>query len=228
MSTEAPVRPQGSEVAPAPPAPQPQPGPRPAAGGITIGIVLIVLGSIWLLEALGVAVPFGMIVPIVLISLGIGVAVSGARGEDSGMVGLAVFLGVVLAIGSLLFAVLDVPIRGGVGERVHAPVTAAELEDAYGLFAGTVTLDLQDLVLPPGTAEVRAATVLGEVVVIVPEGMAVDVDASAAGGTIDLFGTTTEGLGLRDEFTTEGFDGATTRLQLELRAGLGEVRLTTP
>lgn len=230
MSAQAPIRPQDPPTGtqPAPPAP-PQPPRGPAgAGGITIGVVLIVLGTIWLLEALGVAVPLGTIVPILLIALGLGVAISAVLGEDSGLTGVAVFLGVVLAIGALLFTVLDTPVRGGMGERNHAPTTATELEDSYGVLAGTVTVDLADLVLAPGTTELAVTTVLGEVEVVVPAGMAVDVDATVAGGTIDLLGTTTDGLGLSDGYTSEGYDQADSRLRLELRAGLGEVRLTTP
>ena len=230
MSTQAPIRPQDPTTAtpPTPPAP-PQPPRGPAgAGGITIGVVLIVLGTIWLLEALGMAVPMGTVVPILLIALGLGVTISAALGEDSGLTGMAVFLGMVLAIGALLVTVLDTPVRGGMGERHHAPTTAAELEDSYGVLAGTVTVDLADLVLAPGTTELAVTTVLGEVLVVVPAGMAVDVDATVAGGTIDLLGTTTDGLGLSDDHTSEGYDQADSRLRLELRAGLGEVRLTTP
>lgn len=228
MSTQAPIRTEQSPTTSTPTTPPPAtppPARRPGTGNIIVGVLLIALGAIWLLDALGVAIPLGMLVPIILITLGLAVAISGVLGHHDGVIGLAVFLGVVLAAGSIVVSVLDVPVAGGAGDRVYAPTTAADLEDAYGVFAGTVTLDLQGLELAPGTTEVAVTTVLGEVEVVVPEGMTIDVDASAAGGTLDLFGATTEGLGLSDEHTSAGYEDARRRLHLELRAGLGEVRL---
>ena len=59
-------------------------------------------------------------------------AVARARGEPEGwLVGLAVGVGVVLAIGALATTVLDVPLEGGVGDRRHKPMTVAELDDEY-------------------------------------------------------------------------------------------------
>lgn len=220
MSTQTPVRPEPQSQGPPPPPPQ-----RANAGAIILGVVLVGAGVLWLLAALGVELPVAVVTPVVLITLGVAVVVSAVRGEDHAAIGLAIFVGVWLAIGAIVTSVVDVPLTGAVGDREVAPATAAELEDGYRLFAGTQTLDLRDLQLAEGTTEVAVSTVLGEVDVVVPDGMAVRVDAAVAGGSMDLYGDVVDGLGLDDVEEADGWADAARRLDLELRVGLGEVQV---
>ena len=162
MSTSTPTRPVASAPA-SPPPPTPTP-PRRSLGTVTVGLVVVAIGTIDLLATLGVEVPLGVVGPIVLVVLGLGVVVSALRGESAGgALGLAIALGVVLTLGSLVGSVLDVPLRGAIGERHHRPTTAAEVEPAYRVLMGTLTLDLREVDLPAGTTEVDLTTVLGEV-----------------------------------------------------------------
>jgi hypothetical protein len=184
-------------------------------------------GGLWLLAALGVDLPVGVVTPLVLIGLGVVVLVSAVRGQDGAALGVAIFVGVWLAIGAVVSGAADVPLTGAVGDRAVAPTTAAALDDGYRLFAGTQTLDLRDLELPPGTTDVTVSTVLGEVDVRLPEGMAVRIDAAVAAGAIDLDGTLVDGLGPDRQLTTGDWADATRRLDLELRVGLGQIRVQT-
>lgn len=219
MATETPVRVEPKQDF------LPPPERRTSAGAVILGFVLIGAGALWLLAALGVDIPVAVVTPVVLISLGLAVVVAAFRGEDHAAIGLAVFIGVWLAIGAIVTSVVDVPLTGAVGDQEVAPATAAELEDGYRLFAGTQTLDLRGLELAEGTTEVAVSTVLGEVEVVVPAGTEVRVDAAVAGGSLDLFGEVVDGLGLDDVEETDGWDDAARRIDLELRVGLGEVRV---
>lgn len=192
-----------------------------------VGLVLVAAGALWLLAALGVEIPVAMVAPVVLITLGVAVVVAAVRGEDHAAIGLAVFVGVWIAIAAIVTSVVDVPLTGAVGEHDLQPATAAELEADYRLFAGSQVLDLRGLELGEGTTEVSLSTVLGEVEVIVPQGMEVRIDAAVAGGSLDLFGEVVDGLGLDDVEESEGWADAARRLDLELRVGLGEVHVTT-
>ncbi len=220
MATQTPVR---SE--PLPQGLTPPPERRASAGAVILGVVLIGAGTLWLLAALGVDIPVAVVTPVVLISLGLAVVVSAVRGEDHAAIGLAIFVGIWLAIGATVTTVVDVPLTGAVGEHDLAPVALTELEDDYRLFAGSQVLDLRDMVLTAGTTEVSLSTVLGEIDVVVPESMAVRVDASVAGGSIDLDGDAADGLGLDDVMESDNWADAPQRLDLELRVGLGEVRV---
>ncbi len=217
MSTQAPVRPE-EPTTHSPPPPQPGPG----AGTMMLGLVLIAAGGLWLLAALGIDIPVAMVAPVVHARRW-----SSARSAVRTTAPSVFFLGVWLAIGAIVTAVVDVPLTGAVGDQLHVPTTATQLDDGYRMFAGTQTLDLREIELVDGTTEVALSTVLGEVEVVVPAGMAVRVDAAAAGGAIDLYGTTIDGLGLDDQAATDDWDEAARRVELQLRVGLGEITVRT-
>lgn len=210
-----------------PPPFAPPPPPRRSLAAVTVGLVLIATGTVALLVTLGVDVPVAILAPGLLILLGLGVVVSAVRGESSGgLVGVAVFLGVLLALGAMLGALLDVPIRGGVGDRLHRPVATSELEDEYRLLAGTLVVDLRDVLLDSGTTEVEVSTVLGEVRVQLPDGMAVAVDSDVGAGSADVLGVIQDGLSVDNDRQTQDYETADRRLHLRVAVGLGEVTVT--
>lgn len=224
MSTTSPPRPTAPE--PAVPPPSPPPPPRSTTGPVVVGLALVLVGTVALLATLGVHVPLAVIGPAVLVLLGIGVIVSGVRGESSGgVIALAILLGVVLAIGSLVGSVLDVPLRGAIGERQHRPAAVGQLEPEYRMLMGTLEVDLTDVRLGPGTTELDLTTVLGEVVVRVPDDVEVSVDADVGGGTATVFDVTREGLSVDNDQATDGYATADQRLSLHVGVGLGEVRV---
>lgn len=218
-----------SPTPPATPPPDSVPPPvtgRPAAA-VTVGLLFVVVGTIALLGTIGVEVPWTTVAPAVLVLIGLGIVVSAVRGEaEGGLVGLAVVVGVLLALGALTATILDVPLRGGVGERRHQPAVAEELADEYRLMAGTLVVDLRDLELAPGTTDLEVTTVLGEVEVWLPDGLAVDVEASVGGGSAVVLGEVREGMGLDVAQRSEDWVGADQRLHLQVGVGLGEVRVT--
>lgn len=216
---------------PMPPPPPPGHGPaerRPTVGAVALGVGLIVAGTLWLLAALGVDVPVRSLTPIVLILLGVAVVVAAVRGERDGVIGFAVFVGVWLAIAAVVSTSTDVPLAGAVGDREVEVTTVDDLEDSYRLFAGTQVVDLREVELPAGTTELALSTVLGQVDLVVPPDVAVRVDAHVAAGAINVFGDVVDGVGLSHDDESEGWDAATTRLDLVLRVGLGEVTVRTP
>lgn len=211
--------------APSPPPPPPEPRRRSAAL-ITLGLGLVAVGTVVLLEMLGVDLPLRLVGPVTLVLLGVGVVVSAARREPAGgALTLAVVLGLVLAVGSLTTAVLDAPLRGGVGDRTHAPERITDLADDYRVVAGKLTVDLRGLDLPPGTTEVEASAVLGEVEVRLPAGAAAAVDAEIAAGTATVLGTQIDGLAVDNEQRTDDYATAQRRLLVRIDVGLGQARV---
>ncbi len=222
MPTQTPVTPPDTTAAtPA------QTAPPRSAGLALLGVILMGAGALWLLAALGVEVPVTLVTPLVLVALGVAVTVSALRGEDHPALGFAVFVGVWLAIFALLTAVTSVPLTGAVGDVDITPATVTDLDDGYRLFAGTQRVDLRGLELEAGTTEVVVSTVLGEIDVRVPEGVAVRIEASAAAGGVDLYGTAIDGVGIDRTDETDGWSSAEHRLDLDLRVGLGQVRVRT-
>ena len=218
---------QRATVEAPPPRVPPPPGPRPGAGATVLGLGLIAAGGLWLLTVLGVDVPIRTLAPVALIVIGVAVVVAAVRGEQDGVVGLAVFVGVWLTIAAVLTTTVGAPLAGGVGDREVAPATAAELEEEYRLVAGTLVIDIRDVVLDEGTTSLALSTVLGQVELVVPDEVAVRVDASVVAGQIDVLDDVVDGVSIDLEDETEGWEAATRRLDVELRVGLGEVLVRT-
>jgi hypothetical protein len=223
MSIQTPQRP---DVGGPPPPPVQPPRRGVSIGAVTLGIVLVVLGVVALLVALDVDVPLYLVGPGVLVVVGIGVMVSGIRGErDGGGLGFAIFLGIVVALASLAVALLEVPLGGGIGDRSHEATAVEALQDEYRWGIGDLTVDLRDADLDVGTTEVEVSVAIGQLEVIVPEGMAVEVDAQVAGGAIEVFGYRMDGVGIDSQRRTDGFDDADRRLSLVVRVGFGEAHV---
>lgn len=211
-----------------PPSPEWRPGPpRRSAATVTVGLALVAVGVLALLATIGVQLPLTVLGPAFLIALGVGVLVSAVRGEPAGgVIALAVAIGLILALVAVAGALLDVPLRGGVGERHHRPIVTTELDDEYRLLVGRLVVDLRDVELRPGTTEVDASAVLGEVVVRVPDDVAVAVDSSVGGGATTVLGVTEEGLSVDNDHRSQDWTAADRRLLLRVGVGLGEVQVT--
>jgi predicted membrane protein len=117
---------------------------------------------------------------------------------------------------------LGVPLAGGVGDRTERPATPADLV-TYELGAGDLLLDLRQLQVPPGTTAVEARVGVGELAVAVPGGVSVRVVASSGLGEVQALGEQESGVANRVDTTVEA--GGDRRLELDLRVGIGQVRV---
>lgn len=130
-------------------------------------------------------------------------------------------LALVLGLAAVFVAVFDVHLRHGVDERVHVIATMDELRDDYRLGAGTLRLDLRSLPLPRGATRVDARVDVGVLEIVVPEGIALRVRATARLGEIDLLGERVDGAGVE-----AGVDQTGERvLVLDAHVGLGGLQI---
>jgi Cell wall-active antibiotics response LiaF, C-terminal len=201
--------------------PAPPPLQRgPAAATVLLGALLVLVGVGWLLDASGVEVPWRAVLPAALIAVGLATVAGAFRDRQSAL----------LLVGLLLVAVLTVasatdwnlPVGGGVGDRTERPISPADLRD-YRLAIGQLTVDLSGLQVPPGTTTVQASVGVGELAVRLPEGVPVEVDAGSGIGQVQALDREESGFGSRLEADSGGFGDR--RLVLDLRVGLGEVRV---
>lgn len=91
--------------------------------------------------------------------------------------------------------------------------------------AGTMTIDLRDLELPPGTTEPSASVSMGEPVVPVPEDVTVTGTGQTVAGEVETFGATAAGINPRRAIDEDGPEDGPI-LELELRTGLGRIEVT--
>ena len=194
-----------------------------------MGALLVAGGVLWLLGVLDVlhlsatAILSGLLI---LVGLAL-ITASWTGGRHAGLVALGVVLAIVLALASSF----DVNLRGGVGDRTYRPTSLAELKREYRLGVGQMTVDLGDVIFPPGSrSRIDVHLGIGQVVVHVPEGLITRVHGMAGAGDVKLFGREESGLGpdLTD-FPLPGFQEPNLPqpavLFLEVSVGLGEVEV---
>jgi hypothetical protein len=194
----------------------------PAAATVLVGALLVLVGIGWLLDAGGVEVPWRALLPAALIAVGLACVAGAFQGRQHAMMVVGVALTAVLSVAVAADWDLDVPLAGGVGDRTERPATPAELTE-YELGAGDFLLDLQQLQVPPGTTAVQARVGVGELVVELPEGVSARVVASSGLGEVQVLGEEEGGFANRVDTTVEA--GGDRRLELDLRVGMGQVRV---
>lgn len=204
-------------AAPAPAAP---PAPRSATTRTTLGLLALVAGGLGVAASAGADISLRTALLALLALTAGGLVIGAFTGGAQGLIGPGVLLLTALAVVSAL----DVPLRGGIGERRHAPATLAQVDDAYRLGLGQLTVDLRFLdaeQLDGARVPIEVSVVLGEVVVLVPDDVALEVDASLAAGEITVLDRDAGGVAV-DLAERRGEPEAGT-LVLDVRAGMGTV-----
>jgi hypothetical protein len=177
---------------PPPPAPVAVPRARgPHLGHVVLGAVLVLIGIGWLLEALDITdVPWRFLLPSVLILVGLALTLGARTGSHGGLIAVGVILTMLVLAAGAIEVLMDVPLAGGVGDE---SLTPASLESEYRWGVGKMTLDLTQAQSPAGEA-VSASVVIGELLVIVPDGVSLVIDARAGLGEVNILGTSADGV----------------------------------
>ncbi|MEA2973726.1 MAG: hypothetical protein QOG82_2184 [Actinomycetota bacterium] len=201
--------------APKPPKPPKPTKPRSALVAVTLSLLAILAGVVTLA---GLDLVVGLALALFLVA---GAMIVGAwRGRARGLIPIAILLSGALLVAS----VIDVPLKGGAGERLFRPTTVAELRSPYRLAAGELALDLRGFDADGRTVPVVATMAVGNVIVTVPEGMAVEVDAHVGAGTLLIFGREWSGVGIDERMERAGAAGGG-RLELDVKVGLGDLEV---
>jgi predicted membrane protein len=208
-------------IPPAEPAP-PADHRGPATATVLVGALLVLVGIGWLLDAAGVEVPWRAVLPAALIAVGLACVVGAFRGRQHALMVVGVALMAVLSVAVAANWDLDVPLAGGVGDRTERPTTPADLA-TYELGVGNLVVDLSRLQVPAGTTPVDARVGIGELVVELPDGVSVEVTATSGLGQVQVLGQEEGGFASRVDTASEA--GGDRRLALDLRVGLGQVRV---
>jgi hypothetical protein len=207
---------------PAPPVPRrpPRRRRRPFLTPLTLSVLLIGGGIASLLQATG-ALDVNLTVLLALATSIVGAALVTAA--FAGRAHTLIIVGLLLLAATAISNTIDVPLRGGIGNRHYRPVSVSDLRSHYELGIGELQLDLRDVPLAAGTTVVDAQTGIGALEVFVPSSVRVEVHAHAGAGSLRLFGSDTGGWPDNDERTIAG--SGTGVLRLDLRVGAGQIRV---
>jgi predicted membrane protein len=186
--------------------------------------LLVLAGTAWLLDATGaVDVDLGVVVASALTLVGIVLLVSAWYGRARKLIVLGVPLLVVVAA----LGLVDVPLRGGVGDPSYSPRRLADVRQTYELAVGDLTVDLRRVDFSGVHRTVRAQLGIGRLNVVVPPGARVVVDGHSGVGDVVLFGDGTKQCCPTDvRRLHRGTAGAGT-LHLVARVGAGHVEVRT-
>ena len=203
-------------------------GPRSPVPGITISVLLILLGAMamfsnftpWEIHPRGY---FGM----ALLVVGLGLVAAAFATGRTARAGL-IALGVVLSLG--LAAAASEPWEGdgvSAGDRTFRPATEDAVRDVYRGDVGDLTLDLTGIdVSDDGPIRTRIQNGAGDVQVIVPADADVELTVDSGLGSVDAFG----------EGNTDGYfpgrgagawvDDGVPDISLVVHIGLGDVEVS--
>jgi phage shock protein PspC (stress-responsive transcriptional regulator) len=216
---------QASSRSPAAPAPGGTPAAPPvrrplfplAAGGL-----LVVVGTVELLDVLGAwDADWRVVLGVLVVATGGLIAAGAATGRPVGaVIGLGLLLGAVFA----LALAIRVPVFAGIGDRSVHPLSAAQLDSTYSHGIGDFNVDLADVSLSTGETHVKATLGIGDLTVHVPANVAVEVDGRAGAGQVVIFGRTDDGTAIHDH-VRDAAGAAGRRLVLDAHVGFGRVEV---
>ncbi len=227
MTTASITEPRAEERPPRPPrAGRPPAAPRPVRprrdpsplGRWTVGVALLVIGAMAAFDLAGVTEPFPRHYAAALLAVtGGGLLVGAIAGRARWLIVPGLFL-IPVVVG---VSFVDIPIDGDfrITEVLEQPGTVAELQETYDFEAGSFTLDLTEIDFA-GADSVSIDMGAGELVVILPNDLAANVDVQVGVGDIGGVIGSTDGIGLS---RTVELDGDAGPLTLDIELGAGEV-----
>jgi hypothetical protein len=189
---------------------------------MTFGILLVGAGVVGLIFATSDGIEPTRVFGAALVVVGAALVVATWFGRGVGLIAVGVLLVGLLSVSALI----DVPFKGGFGQRIERPISTTELQREYHLAAGELTVDLGRVQLPrDSTTDVEATVGAGHLVVIVPRGVEVDVHGHAGAGEVRMVGDDGQG-GVRVDRDSQlhAAPGAA-HLNLDAEVGLGQVEV---
>ena len=198
-----------------PPPPRPPRAPRSHLFAITMAVIAITLGALWVYDETGHTVSPSVYPGTALAIIAAGLVVGGWWGRSR----LLIFAGL---LATLLTVVTSVIGPGPNGERIYSPASTAGLHSTYRHGAGRIVVHLEDLVDPANlngrTVSIKSG--VGQVQLIVPSSIDVAVNAHVDHGDIQgLAGK--EDLGQGEEQVTAA--PGSHDLRVDIRLGLGQI-----
>ena len=216
-SYEQPPAPPWAAPIPAPYQPPARRRTGPLLFGPTLALVAIALGALGLVEAAGGHVADAAYPALALAVVGVMLLVGSVLGRAGGLILLGLVATVALAVTAVVGSIPEMD-HGDARELTATPLTTDSVRSSYYLPTGRILLDLSDVrdarELAGRSIDVGARA--GELVVVLPEGVATSVTADVSGpGQIDLPGKSTGGVGNTASQTYgDGTDPLTIRAHL--------------
>jgi len=174
-----------------------------------------------------------------LLVVGSGLVISAFVGRGRGLIGAGLVLAPIVLIATLAgqshVGMRALSVEDGVivmqpdGLVEERPTDLAATQDTYSFGVGSVVLDLRALdaaeLAAAGTTRVSVEFGVGDLLVLLPDGVTVIVSVELGIGQVDLAGRTSGGLGVNATRTLVATDEDAGTLVLDIEQGIGRVRV---
>ena len=196
----------------------------PAVAQVIGGGVLVLIGSLWLLERTG-TIDLSVTAVLGLATMLVGVSLMLLANRDPHG-GLIVF-GTILAVVTLVTAIAPFEgFQGGLGDRTHVVSSVGDIQSDYNVAAGTLTIDLREIGDWQPATPLTASVGMGELVIRLPDSVEVEVAARVGAGEVEILGRGVDGVMIDESYRTPGFEPGSEGLVLELDVFAGRVEVT--
>ncbi|HSE08379.1 MAG TPA: PspC domain-containing protein [Nocardioidaceae bacterium] len=204
-----------------PPAPQPDRGPK--LFWFTLALLAVAIGTLGLYDVAQGGVADAAYAALALTVIGVMLVVGAWFGRPGGLIAL----GIVASI-ALLGASVAEPRYSGDRQQVETPTMATQVDERYFVPAGSLHLDLSNIrdVERLDGREIEVEANAGELIVTLPEGIDVNVNADVGvAGEVTVLDQNRGGTGVSIERTVDGgADAPEMDLNVDLLFGTIEVR----
>jgi phage shock protein PspC (stress-responsive transcriptional regulator) len=229
-----PLPPQYPGLVQTPPPPPKPPRERSRLGRLVMSLVCLALGALAAVDLVDASIPGTAYLATALGVIGLGLVAGAWLGRARWLIFPGLVLTVILIIASSVGNVrswrgapwnFD---RSGAHSNVTwTPASAAVLDNNYTVNVGNGTLDLSKITFPNDPVSVNVSVDVGNLVVILPPNVDVDMSATVDSGSADVLGQHWDGLGndprqVRDN-GTDGPGGG--RLLLTATVNLGKLEV---
>lgn len=223
---QPPFAPHGPYAAPPPPPPVPPRPPREhsALGRLTLSLVLLVLGVLGVLDVAGRSIPAAAYPAAALAVVGLGLVVGAWLGRARWLIAIGAVLLLALA-GTAAASRVHHEVNAQGSNVEWVPTSYDAVQDGYRHRLGNATLNLRRVDFTDRSRTIVVTNDLGNLEIILPPTVDVEVDATVNAGNATVFGDNWGGFGSHTA-TDDGPDGpGGGNLRLEVHTNLGNLEV---
>ena len=93
--------------------------------------------------------------------------------------------------------------------------------------AGQLRLDLTKARIQPGETRLKVSGGMGKIEILAPSGLSISVQSEVGAGSINILGQKADGVGRQVSFTTPGYETAEKKVRMDLSLMIGELSLSS-